>query len=232
MKPKIIIQARMSSERLPGKVLMSLKGKPMILWLCQALQKVTSLRDIVIATSNENTDDPIDSFARKNDILCHRGRLENVASRFMEIIEKYQWKHFIRVSGDSPLLDWRLVKEAFKLFEERDPDILTNVFPRTFPIGQSIEVVKTDAFLSSYKKFKNQEHLEHVTQYFYENKNDYSIYNMALADTFREVSLAVDSTGDFKRCSLVLESISKPLYSYTWKELYEKAKVIEEGIVA
>ena len=114
-KIPVILQARMSSKRLPGKVL-RVKGKPMLEWQILRLQRCRLIEQTVVATSNDPSDDAIFEFCKTKKIDCHRGSLENVASRFADMIRQRSLDAFIRVSGDSPLLDPKLLDSCVKVF--------------------------------------------------------------------------------------------------------------------
>lgn len=86
-----IVQARMSSERLPGKVLMQIAGRPMLEWLYDRITQTKNINRVIIATSDELTDDPIEEFCSRMNISCFRGSLEDVAGRFLSILEKKKW---------------------------------------------------------------------------------------------------------------------------------------------
>ena len=139
-----IVQARMSSMRLPGKSLRPLCGKPMLQYVLESLAQVDELAETIVATSSDPSDDPIAEFCDQFGSVCFRGSLDHVAERFLQTANARGLSAFVRVSGDSPLLDPRFVARAVDLFVESNADVVTNVFPRTYPPGMSVELVRTE----------------------------------------------------------------------------------------
>ena len=164
-----IVQARMSSQRLPNKVLHKVAGKPMLQYLLERLEHCNCLDAIVVATSAEDSDTPIAEHCRQNGVPCYRGSLSNVAGRFNEALNIYHFDGFVRVNGDSPLLDQNLIEKAVSIFLAGDLDIVTNGQKRTYPKGQSVEVLRADTFRYAYQLMREEDEFEHVTPYFYKH---------------------------------------------------------------
>ena len=213
-----IIQARMSSSRLPNKVLKSINGKPVIEYLIDQIYNKNRGMPIIIATSKDDSDREIRNYCMQHKIDFHAGDLFNVASRFYEIIQQYDLDFFVRVCADSPLLDGDLIKNALTHISEK-VDMITNIMPRTFPKGQSVEVVKCDMFNSNYKKFQSKEDYEHVTRYFYHNKKSFNIINIKNNEDFSSINLAIDTKHDFERISRIIANFEKNHFDYTHKDL-------------
>ena len=112
----VIIQARTSSKRFPGKVLKDLAGKPLLQWTIERLANCKSVSQCIVATSIEETDNPIAKLCEESGWNYYRGDLDNVADRFVSICQTYKLEYFIRISGDSPLIDPLLVDHAVKLY--------------------------------------------------------------------------------------------------------------------
>ena len=159
----VILQARMSSSRLPGKVLMNINGKPMIYWQIQRILKSLLVSQLVVATSVDSADDPLANFLENNSVKLHRGSLDNVLSRFIEVAEKYPHDALIRLTGDCPLVMPKLIDLMVDKFYEQDIDYLSNTLEPTFPDGLDVEIVRCGVLqkLSTYS-LGNRE-LEHVT---------------------------------------------------------------------
>ncbi len=230
MKIGAIVQARITSKRLAGKVLQNVNGKPMLQYLLERLSKSQYLSNIVVATSDTTTDNPITKFCLEKGVSCFRGSLTNVAKRFYRLLKKYNFEAFVRISEDSPLLDQRLVDLGIKIFLDNNYDIVTNVLKRTYPKGQSVEIVKSDAFLDAYKEMKEIEDLEHVTKYFYRNKDNYSIYNFESGEELGQIQLSVDTQQDMDNFRQVLSLMDKPHWEYGYKDIIKIfRKVTENG---
>ena len=176
----IIIQARMSSQRLPGKVLMNIAGQPMLERVCHRVMQSNGAKKVVIATSNDSSDDQIEQFCDLRNISCFRGALDDVAGRFLAVIRREGAEEFIRISGDSPLIDPSLIDIA--IFEYRSAlyDLVTNVLHRTFPKGQSVELVRSSSFKQMYDESISPDDREHVTKWFYRSDINFKIRNFKL----------------------------------------------------
>ena len=219
MKVGAIIQARMNSKRLPGKVLHNLCGKPILRYLVESLERCEALDEVIIATSVQPTDDPISNFCEAYKLNCQRGPLNDVAGRFAEVIANSGFDFFVRINGDSPLLDYRLVSEALRFFINGNYDIVTNVQKRTFPKGQSVEVIRSSTFIDAQPFIISDYEREHVTPYFYAVKNKYSIYNFESDKDYGHIQMSVDTPENFRQVERLMDRMSKPHWEYTFEEL-------------
>jgi spore coat polysaccharide biosynthesis protein SpsF len=221
MKTGAIIQARMSSERFPGKVLHTIAGKPMLAYLLESLRHSTKLSGIVVATSDHAADQPVADFCAAAGVACFRGSLHDVAGRFKDALAVYGFDVFLRVCADSPLLDWRLVDRAFEVFSLGNFDMVTNVLPRTYPRGQSVEVLRTDMFIAACPAMHEPEDREHVTSFFYKNPKHYTIHSIHLPDDHSFVRLCVDTADDMRVVSSMISQMEKPHWQHSLAELLE-----------
>ncbi len=192
----MIIQARSNSKRFKNKVLLSIYGKPLISHVVQKIRKSKKKIEIVVSTSREKSDDRLVDYLKSNNINFFRGSLNNVALRLYNTARKYRSNHFVRISGDSPLFDFRILDKAIMLKKKyKNLDLITNVFPRTFPKGQSIEIIKASIIKKNIKKF-NKHNKEHVTSYFYDNFKNFKIKNFVNKYKYNSLKLSIDTTID------------------------------------
>ena len=210
----VIIQARLGSTRLPGKVLMEIEGKPLLQYLIERLRKCQRVDKIILAV-------PFGDMARlftglADAVLC--GDEFDVASRFAAALKANPCDAFVRVCADSPLLDPILVDKAIHLFHMKRPDIACNIHPRTFPMGQCVEVVNTATFLEERVHF-SQSDREHVTSFFYSHSNDYDIVNFEYHIDRSDNSMVVDTQEDFDCMKALIEGLLKPHTEYGWQSL-------------
>ncbi len=219
MKVGAIIQARMGSRRLPGKVLKEINGKPLLLYLVERLERSPALDAIVIATSNDESDGPVADFCITNGIPCFKGPLKNVARRFLDLLAAFPFDAFVRINGDSPLLDQRLVTQAVDIFRRSSYDIVTNVQKRTFPKGQSVEVIKSDYYRAHYPLFADEHDREHVTPYFYRNNEKVNMLNMESGKNLGSVQLSIDTSEDFRMVEKMIKLMDEPHWEYTVRDL-------------
>ena len=140
-----IIQARSNSKRFKNKILYKVNGKPLLWYVYNSVKKSKLVKKIVVAISNKKLDDKVAIYLKKNNIKFKRGDLNNVAKRIFMVVKNSKSKFFIRISGDSPLIDHRIIDRAIKIHKKKkNYDLITNIFPRSFPSGQSVEIIRTD----------------------------------------------------------------------------------------
>jgi len=141
------------------------------------LNSSKKVKRIIVATSSKKSDNELASYLKKIGVECYRGSLNNVALRLYNAAKKYRLNFFMRISGDSPLIDPQIINRAIEIFSKnRNIDLVTNVFPRTFSSGQSVEIIKTK-LLESYIAKMNATEKEHVTSFFYSNYKKFKIIN-------------------------------------------------------
>lgn len=223
----IIIQARMSSRRLPGKVLRPIAGRPLLGYLLDRLGRSVDHPPLLVATSDRAEDDPVVAFCDFRGVPCFRGDLHDVASRFASAADAHGLDAFVRVNGDSPLLDPRLVDHAIALFREGGHDLVTNVFPRSYPPGQSVEVVSTSAFARGRALMSGPDDAEHVTRVFYRLPEDFAIRNFSTTADHRGAHLAVDTEEHLETLQKIVALMSRPHWEYGVEEverLYHAAR--------
>ncbi len=195
-----IVQARMSSKRLKGKTLLKMKGKPLLERVLSNLVLSKKIKKIVIATSNKKSDNKIVNFCKKKNFLFTRGPLANVALRYIQTLKIYPCDEFLRISGDSPFINHKIIDKIITLSKKKKFDVYTNTFPRTFPKGHSVEIINTNSFLKNYKHF-NKYQKEHLTSYFYKENKRFIIRNLKSKKNMSHLNLSVDTKEDFIRLS-------------------------------
>lgn len=218
----VIIQARIGSERLPGKILLPFAGKSILQYMIESLERVLTREQIVIATSTMPRDSCVEEFCRVHGVGCYRGDEENVASRFFAILSEKTPRYFIRLCGDSPLIDAQTVRRALETIEESSSDIVTTALNATYPSGMNVECLQSSVFLSHYAKFDAPEHFEHVTKYFYAHSNQFKIrvLESGLAEPRRH-KFSVDTREDFEKLERWMCTLERPLFTYTLQEKYD-----------
>ena len=196
----IFVQARMSSSRFPGKVLAPFRGLPLIDHVMKAALDVRGPQAVVLLTSTEQSDDPLAIYALSKNWNLFRGNLDDVYGRFMACLEQYPCQWMLRVCADSPLMDPEMLQIALDFAPTTDCDLLTNVFPRSFPKGLSVEVINTTMALSIDAGEMSESEREHVTTFFYENSDRFKILNFSNSQPVDpEPGLAIDTLEDLRR---------------------------------
>jgi glutamate-1-semialdehyde 2,1-aminomutase len=168
-----VIQARMASTRLPGKVLADLAGRPVIDWVVQAARKIVGVDMVVVATSDEVSDDPIADWCRGSAVVCVRGSRSDVLDRFRAAAEHTNADIVLRLTADCPLLDPRLCGEVLALLR-CDLDYATNCEPQTYPDGLDCEAFTRDALDRALAQAELDSDREHVTQVFRRLPDDFA----------------------------------------------------------
>lgn len=167
-----IIQARMGSSRLPGKVLLDIAGKPMIQHVIERTRRARSLDSVTVATTAETSDDPVAAFAASLGVPCTRGNLHNVLDRYYQAAQTHSADVVVRITADCPLIDPALVDLAINTLVEGGYDFVANrlppPFPRTFPIGLDVEVCTFVALARAWREADQIFHHEHVMPFIYE----------------------------------------------------------------
>lgn len=201
-----IVQARMSSTRLPGKVLMDMCGRALLGRVVDRLSRARSLTRIVVATSEDRSDQAIADFCEKESIRCHRGPLDDVTRRFHQVATLEAAESFVRISGDSPLIDPELVDRAVHYYRQGRCDLATNVLIRSFPKGQSVEVVGFETFQAICEQENSPDSREHVTTAFYRHPERYRIVGFTSGIDAGRINLSVDTVDDFVRIEMLIKA--------------------------
>ena len=191
MKVVGFIYARMSSNRLPGKVLTPLYGTTLL----KIIIKKTESAGIkpILLTSLDATDDKLASYCSENKIEFYRGSLQNVALRTYKAIEKYKVDYFYRINGDSPFIQTNLITNTLHLLKnDSSIDLYTNLIDRTFPYGVAIELINAKTFVDYYPIFTDY-NKEHITSYFYKNIEKFKIVNIKNDTDFSKYNLTIDT---------------------------------------
>jgi len=196
----------MSSKRFPGKTLVELIDRPLLAWVIQRVRCTTSVSDIVVSTSNDQSDDAIQDFCERRKIPCFRGSLNNVATRMSKTVTHMGAAEFIRISGDSPLIDPSVIDHAVALFSLGNYDLVTNVLRRTFPKGQSVEVLKAETFHKLCRQMWGPLDQEHVTRLYYRDHVQLLIQDFRSDQDFGEEQFSVDTPEDLEIVKLLLKA--------------------------
>ena len=213
----LVIQARMSSSRFPEKVLSPLCGIPMLMWTINYCRKVNL--PLFVLTSTDESDDQLVGMLEKNDVNYYRGSLENVISRYLSFMREHHVKKVIRISGDSPLINPDVILKVITQDQKSaDADLTTNVFPRSFPKGQSVEVIPRKSLELLSDRNLSESDIEHVTPYFYANSKEFRINNLNNDEDLSFINLSVDTKEDLLRVNqfMTLTSLKYSSPALSW----------------
>jgi perosamine synthetase len=203
-----IVQARMSSSRLPGKILLPLMDKTILEQVINRVRPVEQISDIIVATSDNGMDDIVESFCLEKDIPCFRGSEENVLERFYFCAREYEADIIVRITADDPLKDSEVIAKAVSLFEVGDYDYVSNTLEPTYPEGLDVEVFSFKALEAAYKKAELSSEKEHVTPYLYKNPAGFRLCNFKNETDLSKLRWTVDTPEDY----LFVKQVYQTLY--------------------
>ena len=188
----VIVQARMSSTRLPGKVLELVNGMPVIYWQIERIKKSSMNLRIVVATSNDASDDQLVNFLISKNIEVFRGSLDNVYSRFIEVAKSLKYEIIVRSTADCPLFMPEILDEMLRDFVRSEVDYLSNTNPPTYPDGLDIEIFKFDALTSLESRDLTKMEKEHVTYGIYTRPEEFTLKNYSNKENLSNLRWTLD----------------------------------------
>ncbi|APQ97962.1 cytidylyltransferase domain-containing protein [Clostridium botulinum] len=210
MKVLCVVQARMGSERLPGKVIKPIMDKPMILYTLNRLNKSKYIDEIILATSIENKEQPLVDIVEKEGFKVFRGEENNVLKRYKDTVDKFGGDIIIRVTGDCPLIDPTIVDNVITYFKMNNFDYIRLDVPNSFIRGFDVEIFWKESLYKSYnivnslednyeeKGFTKENYFEHVTLYIYNHREEFKVGYVKGEDFYnKEYRLCVDTKEDF-----------------------------------
>ena len=216
-----ILQARMSSSRLPGKVMRPLLGEPMIGRQVERLRRSTRLSGLTIATSTDRSDDVIRTYAETIGVGCFRGPLDDVLGRFIGALEAAgNPKTFVRLTADCPLADWRLIDHCIEAHAAAGADYTYNSLNWTYPKGLDVEVCETAALQHADRDGQTAYDREHVTPYIYGHPELFRLEAVTRTPPLR-YRWTVDTPQDFAFVSAVYADLYPANPAFTSEDVLE-----------
>lgn len=201
----VISQARMTSSRLPGKVLKEIFGKSLMEFHTERILRSKKISKLVIATTINKQDDPIVDFCNKMKIDNHRGSELDVLSRYWEVSQLYKSRYCIRVTSDCPLIDPKVIDLTINQFLGSGCDYFSN--SECFPNGMNVEIFSSEMLNEAYCKGLKPYEREHVTPYFYTNPEKFKLGQVKLKKPYPKYRLTVDTLEDFALIKEIIERI-------------------------
>jgi len=216
-----ILQARMSSTRLPGKVLLPINGKPMIYRQIERIRQAKSIDKLIVATSTEVSDDALVTFLTEMGVKVFRGSLQDVLSRFLDIAVEIKPTTVIRLTGDCPLVMPALLDEMVEKFRISNVDYLSNTLEPSFPDGLDIEIMKASTLMELARHDLTNFEREHVTVGIYNRREIFSCENFP---NFRDLSnkrWTIDHPEDLIFVRQVFNAFIGNEATFTFKEVLQ-----------
>ena len=203
-KPNVvcIIQARMGSNRLPGKVLEEICADPMLDWVVYRAQQSSCVSKVVVATTTDASDDAIAVWCAAKQVDCYRGAVQDVLDRFYQSALLTSADVIVRLTADCPLIDPKVIDDVINLFVKTDADFAANRLPppfhRTFPIGLDVEVASFAALERAWREADQPFQREHVLQYLYEEEGRFNVSILDAQRDFGAYRWTVDTPQDLE----------------------------------
>jgi spore coat polysaccharide biosynthesis protein SpsF len=224
-KPRVvaIIQARVASERLPGKVLLDLGGQLVLSWVVRRATRATSIDQVVVATSVAAEDDVIAAFCKELGYACVRGNLQDVLDRYTHAARETDADVIVRLTGDCPLIDPGMLSENLETFLSADPplDFAANRLPneRTIPIGLDAEFCTREALEIAWREAQEPHQREHVMPFFYEHPDRFRILHIKHMPDYGHLRWTLDTPEDLKLLRQIVAHFDNDEFS--WAEVLE-----------
>lgn len=231
MRRVVVLQARTTSTRLPGKVLMDLAGKPMIIQQLGRLKRCREVDDIVMATSTNATDDPLVAVAEAQGVRWFRGSEVDVLGRFLGAAREAQADMVIRSTADCPLIEPSVVDQVIRRLMDGvgELDYASNVVRRTYPRGLDIEAIFRDTLERVGRLGRSPDSREHVTYFVLRERPDlFLVGNVADIEDNSDLSWTVDTTRDLERVRALYSALSLGEADVAYPEIVHYARTHSE----
>jgi spore coat polysaccharide biosynthesis protein SpsF len=211
-----ILQSRVTSSRLPRKVLKEILGHSMLWHEIERIKRSKKLDQIVLATSNEKSDDPIEAVAQETEIKCFRGDLEDVLLRFYSAAVEYRPEWVVRLTGDCPLIDPNIIDQVISFCIESNYDYASNTLEPTYPDGLDVEVFKFSTLEKAHLEAKLLSERQHVTPFIYKHPELFKLGSFKGKVDYSALRWTVDEPSDFNFVNSVYEEVysTNPMFGF------------------
>ena len=219
-----IVQARMSSTRLPGKSVADVDGEPMLVLLLRRLRSASELAEIIVATSTDSDDDQVVAVAREVVTDVHRGPLNDVLARFVGAARGHRGP-LVRVTADCPLIDPEVVDEVVRLFTRTAGCVYaSNIEPRSYPVGLDVEVFSPAALERADAETQDPADREHVTALMRRELTRFPSANLAFDQDLSDLRWTVDTADDLEFVRAVVSRLGACRHTADWLEILEEVR--------
>jgi spore coat polysaccharide biosynthesis protein SpsF len=216
MKVVATIEARMTSTRLPGKVLLPALGQPMLHHLVKRLRAVPSIDEIVLATTTNATDNPLADFAEGEGLAAFRGSEDDVMARVIGAAEHGGADVVVEITGDCPIIDPDLVEQAIRMFFQHDADYVSNALVRSYPDGMDTQVFRLETLKRSAQMTSDPLDREHVSRHICRHPELFSRIHLVAPPSLHwpELGLTLDEDADYRLLKRIIEALGpvEPLF--------------------
>lgn len=208
-----IIQARVSSTRMPGKVLSKIEGKPLLWHIIERVKKAKKIKKVILATTNRKEDKKLIAIAKEQSIDFYAGSENDVLDRFYQAAKKNHADIIVRITSDDPFKDPKIIDSFIRYFLNNKIDYLSNTIKPTYPEGLDVEIFNFKALEKTWKEAEKMSEREHVTPYIWKNPKKFKIKNLLYKKNLSYLRWTIDYPKDLK--------FAKEIY----KRIYHKKKI-------
>lgn len=216
-----VLQARASSSRLPGKVLLPLAGAPMIARQIERIQRARGIDRLVLATSDRMEDDSVAAVADATGIDCHRGSLDNVLDRFHAAAALHHPEWVVRLTGDCPLADWDVIDRCVRFAIEGDFDYASNTLVPTWPDGLDVEVCKFTALGAAWREARTAVEIEHVMPFITGRPERFRLGSLENDVDLSAMRWTVDEQRDYLLIRLIYDTLYPRNQSFSTEDILD-----------
>mgnify|MGYP000902839354 CR=1 FL=1 len=218
MRVVAIIQARMGSTRLPGKVLRDIGGMPMLARVVRRVQRAKLIEQVVVATSTEDSDAPIIEACASLGVQVTRGSETDVLDRYYQAAQRSHAEAVVRITADCPLIDPGVMDQVIAAFLDKRPDYASNIITRTYPRGLDTEVMMMTALERAWKAASESYQRIHVTPYFYQNPQLFHLLAVTGDEDYSQQRWTVDTVEDLTFVQEIYSRMGNR-DDFTWREV-------------
>jgi spore coat polysaccharide biosynthesis protein SpsF len=220
----VVLQARMSSTRLPGKVMSKINGHPMLYWEIGRISKAKLVNKIVVAISDDSSDDILAEYLESIHQEYIRGSLDNVLDRYVKAEEKYQPSVIIRLTADCPLVMPELIDQYLEIFDKSEFDYLSNILKLTYPDGLDVEIIAAGTFKKLLEFNLSKEEKEHVTLGIYSRKDKFRTHNVSNKTNISDFRWTVDTYDDLAFVKSIYKHFESEEMNFTFEDVLKYVK--------
>jgi len=210
MPPIAIVQARVGSTRLPGKVLLPLAGKPVLFHVVNRLRRVAALAEVAVATTDRPTDDLIRAFCQEEGVKCFSGSEDDVLDRYYHAARRFGADPVVRITSDCPLIDPLIVGRALGLFAAAHGELAYVGFDGSFPDGLDVEVVARAALETAWREARLPSEREHVTPFIWKQPERFPQDRIRNDTDLSDQRWTVDEPEDYALLQAIFEALYQP----------------------
>jgi len=214
-----ILQARVSSTRLPCKVLKPILGAPMILRQIERIKRAEYIDKLILATSTDQSDDELSELCQQHGIECLRGSLNDVLDRFYQVAVRYTPDHIVRLTGDCPLTDPQVIDEVIQTHLSGQYDYTSNTVEPTYPDGLDVEIFRLSCLERAWKEASLTSQKEHVTLFFHQHSELFNIGSVKNTVDLSKLRWTVDELEDFTLVNKIYEQLYPNNSSFSTSEI-------------